>query len=98
MGRQDLIDNLGTIARSGTRAFGQTLASAKPEMNVLAYSFSRYLQSNTDRMAKYSELLEKIDTGSQIPEPVDLAKIYGFADVASMQADWIAYLNSSSFK
>ena len=31
MGRQDLIDNLGTIARSGTRAFGQTLAAAKPE-------------------------------------------------------------------
>ena len=78
--------------------YNTNLASAKPEMNVLAYSFSRYLQSNTDRMAKYAELLEKIDTGSQIPEPVDLAKIYGFADVASMQADWIAYLNSSSFK
>src|ERR1700742_1068678 len=31
MGRQDMIDNLGTIARSGSRAFGAALASAKPE-------------------------------------------------------------------
>ena len=31
MDRAALADNLGTIARSGTRAFGQSLAAAKPE-------------------------------------------------------------------
>jgi hypothetical protein len=66
--------------------------------NVLAYGFSRYLQGTPDRAIIYAKLLEKIDTGSQIPDAVELAKLYGFADVAAMQADWIAYMKSPEFK
>jgi hypothetical protein len=74
------------------------LQSANVETNALAYSFSRYLQSTTERLANYSKLLETIDASHQIPEPESLAKLYGFENVKAMEADWIEYLKSPEFR
>ena len=78
--------------------YDTTAQGANLESNVLAYAFSRYLQSNSARVANYAKLLEKIDTSSQIPEPEELAKLYGFADVAALQADWVTFMKSGEFK
>ncbi len=65
---------------------------------VMTYAFSRYLQSTVGRLANYATLCERVETSNQIPEPVELAKIYGFDSVKAFEADWIAYMASSSFR
>ncbi len=65
---------------------------------VLCYGFSRYLQSTVGRMANYAKLAERIDTSNAVPEPAELAKIYGFETVEQMLADWKAYMKSSAFR
>lgn len=75
-----------------------TLRNAKMESNVLAYAFSRFLQSNTDRVALYAKLLEQIDTSKQIPAAADLAKLYGYQSTAGMQKAWIEWMLSGSFR
>ena len=36
--------------------------------------------------------------GQAIPKPIELAKMFGFDDVAGFEADWIEYLKSTDFK
>lgn len=69
-----------------------------PEQVVLMYGFSRYLQSTVGRLAHYATMAERISSSKQIPEPIELAKIYGFNTVDEMQADWIDYMSKSSFR
>jgi len=65
---------------------------------VLTYAFSRYLQSTVGRLANYATLAERVETSNQIPEPIELAKIYGFKSVKELEDDWIAYMAGSSFR
>ena len=69
-----------------------------PELMVTIYGFSRYLQSTVGRLANYATMAERINSSHQIPEPIELAKIYGFKTVDEMQKDWIEFMSKSSFR
>lgn len=66
------------------------------EWCLLMYGFNAYLQSNLGRVTKYSELIKRVETSRQVPEPENLARIYGFDSVEEMEADWIDFMKSSS--
>ena len=69
-----------------------------PELTVSMYGLSRYMQSTPVRMQNFSKFLDRVDTGRAIPQPIELAKIFGFDSVEAFEADWIEYLKSSEFK
>lgn len=71
---------------------------AQPKDNVLAYAWARYLQSTLPRMSNFNKLIQRISTSNQIPEPVDVAKIYGFDSAEALQADFQKYLASPEFR
>lgn len=73
-------------------------ANLSPENLVLAYSFSYYMQSTPARLASYVKLVERINTSRQVPEPVELAKIFGFETVEELETDWKDFIGSTKFK
>jgi hypothetical protein len=73
----------------------ETLTPAKL---VLVYSFANYLQSNPKRVSAFARMIRRVESNNTIPEPEELAKIYGFDSVEKMEADWIEYIKSNEFK
>ena len=69
-----------------------------PELTVLMYGFVRYMQSTPDRISKFSNVMERVDTSRSIPVPQEMAKLFGFETVKEFEDDWIAYLKSTAFK
>jgi hypothetical protein len=82
------IENVYLLNREGVDAKG----------NVLAYAWARYLQKSITHMGYFNKLVERISTSSQVPEPNDLAKIYGFPSASEMETDFAKYLASPEFR
>lgn len=77
--------------------YNLTLNGSDPKSNVLAYAWARYLQNSLPKLAAFNKLVERISSSHQMPEPEDLAKIFGFASAAALEADFLKYLTSADF-
>ena len=75
-----------------------TLEGADVKGNALAYAWSRFLESSLPKLTAFSKLAERISTSNQMPEPEDLAKIFGYASAAAMEADFQKYVLSAEFR
>jgi hypothetical protein len=88
----------GDITANLDNLFNQTQQSADEKVNVLAYSFARYLQHSPEYLSRFNALIERIDTSGQMPEADQIAKIYNLADAKALEADWIKYVTGPDFR
>lgn len=89
--KDDVVPSIGAL-------YGYKAQTLTPPELVLAYSFSYYMQSTPARLAAYAKLLERIESSRQIPEPIELAKIFGFETVEELEEDWKEFVGSTAFK
>jgi hypothetical protein len=87
----------GDIKANLENLFSYDEKTADVKSNVLAYSFARYLESSPEHLSAFNTLIQRISTSGQVPEPDDIAKLYGLADGKALEADWLKYINSPDF-
>ncbi len=65
---------------------------------VLAYAFSRFLQSTPERLSAFNRLTERVSTSNALPEIGDIAKIYGYETSEAFKAAFVEYIKSPEFR
>ncbi len=69
-----------------------------PERLVLIYSFAFYMQSDSKRLANFAKMIRRIESSNQVPPPDEIAKLFGFENVAAFDADWEKFIKEGDFK
>ena len=87
----------GDIKADLDNLFAHDQENADEKINVLAYSFARYLENSPEHLSAFNALVQRISTSGQMPDPNDIAKIYGLADGKALEADWIKYIGGPDF-
>ena len=87
-----------TVKLDFERMLGWDQSTLSPENLVVMYSFSYYMNSNAKRVSCLAEMVRRIESNKQVPEAIEIAKIFGFETVDELQADWQAFVLSRDFK
>jgi hypothetical protein len=69
-----------------------------PEKLVLIYSFAYWAESTPKRLSAFARMVRRVESSNQIPEPIEIAKLFGFESVEELQKDWTEFVKSPEFK
>ncbi len=88
----------GTVKPSIEALYKYEADTLTPEELVLLYSFSYFMQGDMGRLAAYTKMIERAESSRQIPEAIEIAKIFGFETPEALEIAWTEFISSSAFK
>jgi hypothetical protein len=69
-----------------------------PAKLVTIYAFGYYMQSDSQRLSSYSRMIRRIESSNQIPEPIEIARLFGHETVEAFNEDWKQFVVSGNFR
>ncbi|MEM9479882.1 MAG: SHD1 domain-containing protein [Verrucomicrobiota bacterium] len=92
-----------TLLRKGAKPDMGNLYAARrdnisAEQIVFIYGLSAFMQSTKGRLAGYAKLVERMDTSATVPEPLEVARIFGHESTEEFHQEWHEWMKTSDFR
>jgi hypothetical protein len=56
------------------------------------------MQSDSKRLSAFASMIRRIESSNQIPEPIEIARLFGFETVEAFDADWKEFILKGDFR
>ena len=95
---------LRTMVRKGdvTLSVEETLklssADLNPERLVTIYALAYYMQSDSKRLSSFARMIRRVESSNQIPEAIEVARLFGFDSIEELDADWKEFVINGAFR
>lgn len=88
----------GDVKPSLAETLGWNPEDLEPANLVTIYALNHYMQSDSKRLSAYSRMIRRIESSNQIPEPVEIARIFGHESVEKFDEDWTEFILMGDFR